>query len=38
VLLLKNTSKLRRNIEEMIILDARGQPHSIFSKRIAGAD
>jgi hypothetical protein len=28
--------KTRRNIEELIILDAKGLPHSIFQKRIAG--
>jgi len=34
VLLLKKGLKLRRNIEETIIIDAQGQPHSIFKKRI----
>jgi hypothetical protein len=37
VLILKKMSKPRRNIEELIVLDAKRQPHSIFQKRIVGA-
>ena len=31
-------SNLDRNIEEWIILDVRGLPHSIYQKRILGAE
>jgi len=37
VLSLRKVEKIRRDIEELIIIDARGQPHSIFHKRITGA-
>jgi hypothetical protein len=37
VLQLKKVAKgTKRNIEETIIIDAQGQPHSIFQKRILG--
>ncbi len=29
--------EITRNTEELITLDSKGQPHSIFQKRITGA-
>jgi hypothetical protein len=32
----KATEETTREIEELVVLDAHGQPHSIYRKRIAG--